>query len=101
VKDDQGHDTNIITQFFTILKTTTGKERVNKVNDLLGIVGNNKYDTTKILGKLLIFLTPGIDQKPANIGTIKTDKGEIHWVSGDYRLGSPFLTSTKNVFFKI
>ena len=101
VKDEQGNDTNIITQFFTILKTTTGKERVNKVNDLLGIVGNNKYDTSKILGKLLIFLIPGIDQKPANTGTIKTNDGEIHWVSGDYRLGSPFLNSTKNVFFKI
>jgi len=68
---------------------------------LLGIVGNNKYDTSKILGKLLIFLIPGIDQKPANTGTMKTNDGEIHWVSGDYRLGSPFLNSTKNVFFKI
>ena len=101
VKDDQGNDTNIITQFFTILKTATGKDRVKKVNDLLGIVGNNKYDTNKILGKLLIFLTPGIDRKPANTGTIQTDKGPVDWVSGDYRLGSPFLTSTKNVFFKI
>ncbi|ATG97214.1 MOLPALP family lipoprotein [Mesoplasma lactucae] len=89
--DENGNEHNIVDLFFEALKEPNGVKRVNNLSNLLGIIGINKYDENKILGKFLIFFLPEVKTNNLLHGVDK--KTGIHYVKGDDKLQSELITT--------
>ncbi|ATG97213.1 MOLPALP family lipoprotein [Mesoplasma lactucae] len=82
---------NIIDEFFNILEKYTGVNRINKLNNLFGYVGINKFDTDKLFGQLLLLFLPQLRDK------IRVEKGK-NVVAGDDKQTSPIIDTVVKIY---